>query len=210
MTANKKSMNAAILVAGVTLVALALGWMLKSSFISAVRQVSVDGITAELPANWLIDQRDSQQLSLGNIDVTGSSSQAQIANDPEASPNRVFSSWDPLAPQLRYTISRVPFDAAGRLADAAAVRNLLRAQVLSSYRVLDQTPVTLKGRDGYRVSFAFVDASVPNQVPVVLRGADYFFQEGESVLIVTLETSGNYGDALPAFQEFAYTVRQGE
>jgi len=187
-----------------------LGWILKTSLNSSVKQLDLDDLVVQVPANWLVDKVGDDRVVIGNSADALSGSVVPLGDDLVANPNKVFSTWDPLAPNIRYTVSQAPFNANGRLADAAAVRNLQRSQVLSSYRILDQTPVSLKGRDGYRVSFAYVDASAMNQVPVVIRGADYYFPAGDSVLIASLETSGDYGDALPAFQDFAFSVRQGE
>jgi hypothetical protein len=76
--------------------------------------------------------------------------------------------------------------------------------------VLEQTPVTLSGRDGYRVTFAFVDAGQVNQVPVVYQGVDYYFVEGDRTIVVTLETTRSLDEELAAFQDFVSEVGLGE
>jgi hypothetical protein len=92
----------------------------------------------------------------------------------------------------------------------ASIRNLERAQHLTAYRVLEQTPVTLSGRSAYRVTFAYVDASRVDAAPVVYQGVDYYFAEGDRTIVVTLETARSLDEALISFRGFAAGVGLGE
>ncbi len=191
---GNRSNLSVLFVVGLTAGALLLGWALRNSAIGSHRERSVSGVTVALPEQWLVDR----------------SAGAGLANATLADPYKVFSAWDPLDPSTRFSLSLMPSGAENSLAATASIRNLQRAQRLTAYRILEQTPVTLKGRDGYRVSFAFVDASAMDQVPVIFQGVDYFFLDGDQVIVATLETSRELGAALPAFQDFAVSSSAGE
>jgi hypothetical protein len=189
---NNRSNTAAWLVLAVTAVALIIGWGLRSFAQGRTRSVTEDGLSATVPAGWLVVPAESGPL--GDEGGTG----------------LVFTASDPLDPSTRYLVTSLPASPDADLAAAASIRNLDRAQDNTAYRVLEQTPVTLKGRDGYRVTFAFVDASQVDAVPVVYEGVDYYFIEDGQTLIVTLETSDPLEEALAAFQDFAAGVTLGE
>lgn len=190
--AYRKSNSSVWLVIALAAVALIAGWGLKSFTEGRTRAVSSGGVTASLPDRWLVDAASAGPLG-------GSSD-----------PTHVFTSWDPLDPSTRYSVSLLPAGDDTDLASFATLRNLQRAQTLSSYRVLEQTPVTLKGRDGYKVTFAFVDSSAMNQAPTVFQGVDYYFGEGGQVLVATLETSHDFDSVVTRFQDFAAGVHLGE
>ncbi len=189
---NENAGRSQWLVLGLTVIALLLGLTLKSAAAGQTREVTSGGVTVGLPTKWVVETFGTGILETGTTD-----------------PTRVLASWDPLDPGTRYLVSLMPVDAESSLATAAWARNLQRAQALSSYRVLEQTPVTLKGRDGYKVAFAYVDASALDRPPVVYLGTDYYFLEGDQVLVVTLETHHDYEAALVNFRDFAVAVSMG-
>ena len=180
-------------VVAATSLALILGWGLKSFVEGGTRTVSEGGLTAAVPSGWIVNVNRDGPLSTEH-----------------SAAGLVFSSWNPLDPGTRYHLSLLPGGDQVDMASTAAIRNLSRAQNLTAYRVLEQTPVTLKGRDGYRVSFAYVDASDPGAVPVVYQGVDYYFAEGDQVIVATLETTGPLDEALDAFRDFAAGAGKGE
>ena len=195
MTSNTYPMNdnrSQWYVIGITIIALLLGWALKSAVLGQTRQVSEGQLVADIPARWVVET------------VTHS-----LIGGNDAYVNRVFSTWDPLSPGTRYIVSAIPSDTAMDLATAASFWNLQRAQSQTAYRVIDQTTVSVHGRDGYKVVFAYVDASAQDRVPVVYEGTDYFFEESNHVLVVSLETYHNHVEALEEFGEFAVSVKLG-
>jgi hypothetical protein len=192
-TMQKTSSTPVWFVVVVTLIALLLGWGLKSFTEGGTRAVSEGGISASVPAGWLVNANDAGPLTSGQTET-----------------GLVFSSWDPLDPGTRYYVSLLPGGAQDDLAAAAAIRNLSRAQHLTAYRVLERTPVTLKGRAGYRVSFAYVNASDPGEAPVVYEGVDYYFADGDQIIVATLETTGAVEESLDAFRDFAAGAGNGE
>lgn len=181
------------LVIGMTVIALLLGYMLKTSALGQTRTVNAGDLSVDLPARWVVE----------------SASTGLIGNMP-ADASRLLSAWDPLDPGTKYIISLLPAGDNADLATIASFRNLQRAQTLTAYRVIEQTRVTLKGQEGYKVSFAFVDASAQDRPPVVYQGVDYFFLEGGQVLVATLETYHDYTAALAKFQDFAAALAMGE
>jgi hypothetical protein len=180
------------LVIATTAAALLLGLALKASVLGQTRGISEGGVQAEVPVRWVVET------------VTNS-----VIGGNEAFANRVFSTWDPLAPGTRYIVNAIPSDRAMDLATSASLWNLEQAQNHTAYRVTDQTPVTINGRNGYKVVFAYVDAAAQDRVPVVYEGTAYFFEETEHVLVVSLETYHNHVEALEEFRDFAVSVQLG-
>jgi hypothetical protein len=91
-------------------------------------------------------------------------------------------------------------------ADVASFHSIARAQNLSTVRVLDQQDVTVNGQNGYKVTYAFVDADsdlTRADVPVVVRGVDYFFVAGDHAVVVTYQASeDNYEADFGRFRSF--------
>lgn len=192
-TLESKSTGSVWFVVGLTIVALILGWGVKTSTEGRGRSFSASGVTAMLPAQWLVETAGAGPL-----------------NGDSLEPGEVFNAWNPMDPATRYSTSLLPSGADVGLATAAALRNLQRAQSLTAYRVIEQTPVELSGRSGYRVTFAFVDATALDAVPVVFQGIDYYFPADGQVIVVTLETSHDFETAAVSFREFAAGVELGE
>ena len=181
------------IVIGMTIIALLLGYMLKTATLGQTRTVTAGEMTVELPAKWVVETAS-----------TG------LIGNSQSDHSKVLTAWDPLDPGTRYAVSSLPGGDSADLATMASLRNLQRAQSLSAYRVLEQTEVTLKGREGYKVSFAYVDASAKDRPPVVYLGVDYFFPDGEHVIVATLETYHDYPSALAKFQDFAAALTMGD
>ncbi len=190
---TNRSSSQTWMVIAVTAIALLIGWGIKNFTEGQTRAVTESGISAVVPAGWLVEAAGTGPLSSG-----------------QGSEGLAFAVRDPLNPDTRYLVTTLPASPDGDLSDAAAIRNLQRAQDNTAYRVLEQTPVTLSGRDGYRVTFAYVDAAQVDQVPVVYQGVDYYFAEGDRTIVVTLETTHALDDELDAFQDFAAEVGLGE
>jgi len=192
-TMTPRSSSQTWVVFAATAIALLIGWGLMNFVTGMTRPVTVDGVSTAIPSGWVIEQPTTGPLTTG----------PKVAG-------LVFTARDPLDPETRYLVSSLPASPDTDLGATAAIRNLQRAQDLTAYRVLEQTPVTLSGRDGYRVSFAYVDASQADRVPVVYEGVEYYFAEGDQTIVVTLESARTIEDALAAFQDFAAEVGLGE
>jgi hypothetical protein len=159
------------------LVALLLGWGVKTAVQNATRPIEQSGFTAEIPAGWLVQ---------------------------EGAGDFVFLARNPLALDELYRVSLLP--AASELDVVAENRNLARAQIDDTYRVITAEPIVFAGQDGYKVSFARVDLDSPG-VPHVVEGLDYYFVRADDVMVLSLEAhSEHFAGALPGFQRFAQSV----
>jgi len=163
----------------VTLVALVLGTLLKSSVENRSQHIERKGITASVPANWVTKE------SAGNL---------------------IFVSWDPFVPDVRYSVSLESNDGDHPLVEVAMLRNIVLGKVLEAFRILDETPVIRRGRDGYKVTYAFVDTKVQG-LPLVLQGVDYYFPEGGKAMIISLQAQErDYDEAVFRFESFLDSV----
>lgn len=172
----------ALIVAVLTLLALLLGWVLKTSVESQVKVEQHVGVTAQFPAGWMVER--------GLV-----------------TEKMVFNGNDPFDQALSYTVSLIPIAAGSPITDLVGLRNLERGQQLDSYRVLDQNAVLLMGKDAYKVHFAYVDPLEQGQIPRVIEGVDYYFLNQPKSMVVTLEEETSlFDDALPRFMKFLGTV----
>jgi len=176
---------------GLTAVALLLGWALRTATLTRTRPVEEAGVRIDVPAQWVVEPASGG-----------------LSGQP--SPDLVLTSYDPLSPGTHYAIRVLPAQPDSSLAALASFQNLQRAQSETAFRVLDQTPVVLDEREGYRVRFAYVDASEMSEAPVVYEGVDYYFPENGAVLVVTLETHHDFDAAFTVFKDFAAAAQYGD
>ena len=188
----KHARMSATLTALITVLALIIGWGIKTGVENASREVSNRGLSGSVPSGWLVNSPDS---GAGMLQID------------EQDPTLAFAANNPLDISTRYAASLLPSGSDTTLVTAATARNLQRGQKLNLYRVTDTTPVSVAGREGYRVQFAYVVPGDPGSVPTVITGADYYFEEGSQLLVVTLETeSGNMNHELDRFFRFLNSV----
>jgi hypothetical protein len=164
-----------------TLVAVFLGWLLMSNVQS--RSVAFDsgGVKGQMPAGWVTDLAEAGVvLHTSELGGSGFSTTYQLEVRPVAND--------------------------GNPASVASFYSIDRAQNLSTVRVLDQQDVSVNGQDGYKVTYAFVDANsdlTRADVPVVVRGVDYFFVAGDHAVVVTYQAGeDNYEADFGRFRRF--------
>ncbi len=192
-----------------TVIALLLGWGLKTYVEGQTRPITFRGITADVPAGWIVRENDPASSGSPSDDPF------QIEHpDRGISPNLVFTAWNPLHPERHYSVSLYAGGEETTLPDTASVRTLNRSMNLKLYRILEETPILVNGQDGYKVTFAYVDPGDAGEVPAVIQGLDYYFAQGEQTLVVTLEVDttlagGTPDDFLADFLKFAETVEIG-
>ncbi len=198
MTSNRNTQTgeelflSTTLVILVTIAALALGALVMSSARNRTRRIEHQGILAQVPAGWPVS-RTSQ-------------SSGMIRSDP-IEHGLIFSASDPLDPHLKYSVHRLPAASDMSMETVASARDLRRGRDLNLYRVTGATPVAVADREGYRVSFAYVKPGSPGDVPTVVNGLDYYFENQTDVLLVSLEAEkGGLQDALPRFLNFVRSV----
>lgn len=165
----------------VTLVAVLLGWLLMSNVQSRAVPFEAGGVTGQMPAGWVTDLAEAGVI-LHTTELGGSG----------------FST--------AYQLEVIPVASDASPADVASFYSIDRAQNLSTVRVLDQQDVTVNGQNGYKVTYAFVDADsdlTRADVPVVVRGVDYFFVAGDHAVVVTYQADeDNYEADFGRFRRF--------
>lgn len=168
-----------LLVIILTLLALLAGWLLMISVTQRTVQVKQSGVTAAIPAGWMI------KYGLEGEEM-------------------IFWAADRLDLRHRYMVALMPAVPRGTLTDVVVNRNLNRSQELIGYQVVRQTPVN----KGYRVDFAYIQAGEAGNLPKVIQGVDYFIPTGEKVLVITGEDEEHtFSQSLDAFERFLETVR---
>lgn len=169
-----------ILVLGFALLSLLVGWQVKTAVQNQTRPFSTQTVQAEIPSGWMAQD--------------GAGELALLARNPQA-----------LDQRYRVTI----LSDGGELAAVAAAHNADRRQLEPSYRVLDETPIVVNGRSGYKVSTAFVNAEAEG-MPAVIEGVDYYFADGEEVLVISFEADQTEFEAgFDQFQRFLTSVKLG-
>jgi hypothetical protein len=198
--------QASTLTTAITIIALLLGWGLKTFVEGKTRPVTARGITADIPAGWIVRENDPAASTASSSDDP-----FQMEHpDSAQSPNLVLTAWNPLHPERHYSVSLYAGGAETTLPSTAAVRTLNRGTTLKLYRVLEETPILVNGKDGYKVTFAYVDPGDVGEVPTVIQGVDYYFAQGDQTLVMTLEIdNGNPADHLSDFLKFVETVEIG-
>jgi hypothetical protein len=165
----------------VTLVAVLLGWLLMSNVQSRAVPFDAGGVKGQMPAGWVTDQADTGVV-LHTAELGGSG----------------FST--------AYQLEVVPIGIDVNPTDVASLYSINRAQNLNTVRVLDQQDVSVNGQNGYKVTYAFVDANsdlTRADVPVVVRGVDYFFVAGDHAVVVTYQAGeDNYEADFGRFRRF--------
>jgi hypothetical protein len=169
----------AILVIGLTLIALLAGWLLMIGVTQQTVPVKQSGVVAAVPSGWMI------KYGLEGEEM-------------------IFWTSDRLDLNHRYTVSLLPAVPKGTLTDVVVNRNFNRSQELSGYQVVRQTPLSR----GYRVDFAYIQPGGAGNLPKVIQGVDYFIPTGEKVLVITGEDEeSTFSQSLESFERFLETVR---
>lgn len=166
----------ALFVIAVALLAILLGAVVRSSAQNQTRPFSGGGISAEIPAGWLVQE--------------GTGDLVMIARNTQ--------SLDQLY--------RVNLLEDGALSEVATAQNQIRAGMDETFRVVAETPIIVRGREGYRVNYAFVDDDLVD-VPTVIEGVSYYFPDPNGVLVLSYEAnSSKFDDGVPRFQRFRASV----
>jgi hypothetical protein len=167
-------------------IALALGWVLKTSVEGRRVPFQGEGISAQVPEGWLraVGQR-------GEI--------LRVVNPASAGfPTMYAINVQPTAPET------TP-------AEAASLLTLQRGQQLTAYRLLEQSPVTVNGHSAYRIAYAYVevDANVTHaDLPVVVQAEDFVFvQDGRSIVVSFRAAAAAYAEEYEWFPPFLASVQ---
>jgi hypothetical protein len=162
----------------ITLAALLLGWMVKTVAEMQTRNVERAGIFASVPAGWMV------RFGVAQEDL-------------------ILAASDPFNPNISFSVFIFPSVPGGKLTDSVASRNLSNAKALNSYKVLEQAPVKERNRESFRVVFAYIQPNGPEVMPEVIKGADYYFLEGDQVIVFSMISPvSKYEDTLQKFYRF--------
>jgi hypothetical protein len=168
-----------------TLVALAAGWLLKSSVENRSQAFNNGKISAQAPAGWLALKPGGNEV-LHIVDRTASGFGTTYLIETEA----------------------VPADA--QPGQIMGLLTLERANSLTSYRVLSQQEVLVQGRKAIEIQYVYVEsaANVTHAViPAVVKGLDYVFMNGGQAVIVTYRADQSVYDMdLGRFYRFLVSV----
>ena len=173
---DRRSMLAAT---ALTFLALLLGAALKSSVENRSQSIERKNITASVPEGWVVE------FGAGDL---------------------IFTSWDPFNPDIRYSVFLSSNQSNGILTEAASNRIIVLSKGLEGFKLLEETPIIRRAREGYKVTYAFIDTNQPG-MPLVLRGVDYYFPaEGRTMIISLQAHEREYEEALLHFELFLDSV----
>lgn len=189
MNTSKLSLGdryAEIAVIIVTLVALLAGWLYMGSVQSRTLPFDAEGLKASVPAGWIQSEPGGEVVM-------------QVRQRASAG----F--------QTEYTVTQQLLTADSGMNEVVSLLTIRYGQELTAFRVLSQQAVKVNGRDAYEISYAYVEAD-PNishlDLPVVVRGLDYIFLNGEKAIIATYRASeSEYQGGLAAFLRFLHSLQ---
>lgn len=163
-----------------TIIAVAAGLALLGVTDQPSRRVDRDGVAADLPAGWIV-------------------------NDPVG--DLLFSAYDPIEPDRRYTVAAVPA-AGGTPEDVARSRLSERRPLLPGFAILENEPGTIGDVATHRLRYTFAPALNGSGDLVEVR--EDYIADGDRVLVVGLEAPRDgFLDDEAAFEAFARQVAAG-
>ena len=153
------------LVIAVVVLALGGGVGLREVVLFGTQPFSLDqaGISGKVPANWMIQKKDDPLLQ---------------ARDPRGGEfdTRLELRTRGVAPEadLALALESLALDRAGEVV---------------AYQTLDTQQVVVRGEDAVRRTFTYVHVNTNpyvDQLPVVVKGVDVVFRDGDRAIVVTL------------------------
>jgi len=167
-------------VVAVVVVALLIGWMLKSLVESRTVTFSSSALSLNYPATWFREVNpDDGDVILGVTDLGFGS--------PYGS--RVTVRTIEALPRL----ARMD-DEASAAAAAVTAWTFQRSQDLDGFRLLSTESTELDGRRGVRVDYAYVSDPIASPyrkaLPVVVEAVDYLFPVGDQTIVITTAADG--------------------
>lgn len=168
-----------------TVIALALGWWLKTSVENRGLAFSNAGITAQTPSGWLVSKAAGEEV----LHVTDRTSKG-------------FGTT--------YIVQQKVVAADADLGQIVGLLTLERGNDLTAYRVLKQQDVTVADRKGVEIEFVYVESAANLThavIPAVVHGLDYVFVEnGKAVIVGYRADQSSYETDLGRFLRFLLSV----
>ncbi len=169
-----------------TLIALALGWWLKTSVENRSLPFQGDGITAQTPAGWFVEKTGEHEV-LRVSDRTASGFATTYVVETHAVP------------------------ANSQAGTFVGLLTLDRGNTLTGYRVLNQQEVLVDGRKAIQIEYVYVESAANLThavIPAVVHGLDYVFVEsGKAVIVGYRADQSNYETNLGRFNRFLVSVQ---
>jgi S1-C subfamily serine protease len=167
-------------VVATAIVAVAAGLALLSATDNPSRHVERDGVAVDIPAGWILTEPAGDLL---------------------------FSAFDPIEPDRRYTVAAVPA-VGGTPEDAALSRLAQRQALLSGFELLENGPAAIGDVGTHRLRYTFSAGQAGSSELVEVR--EDYVSDGERVLVVGLEAPRDgFADEEAAFDGFARQVVAG-
>lgn len=168
-----------------TLIALLLGWLLKSGVENRSVAFQSENITAQTPAGWMLSQPGGEEV----LAVTDRTASGYSTN---------------------YLIEVKAVSEDAELGQVVSLLTLERGSKLTGYRVLNQQEVLIDGRKAAEIEYVYVesDANLTHAVlPAVVHGLDYIFiNNGQAVIVIYRADQSVYEADLGRFYRFLASV----
>lgn len=169
-----------------TVIALALGWWLKTGVEGRGVAFSNQGITAQTPAGWMVSKSAGDEV----LHVT----------------DRTASGFG-----TTYLIQQKAVAADSTPGQVVSLVTLDRSNSLTAFRVLKQQDVTVLGQKATEVEYVYVEsaANVTHAViPAVVHGLDYIFVKNGKVVVITYRADQSaFETDLGRFLRFLVSVK---
>lgn len=164
-------------VVGVTIVAVVAGFAFLTATDQQGRRVEQGGVSADVPSGWIVTE------PVGDL---------------------LFSAYDPLEPDRRYTVAAVPA-AGGTPEDVARSRVSDRRPLLTGFAILEDGPAAIGDVPTHRLRFTFAPGL--GGPGALIEAREDYVADGDRVLVVGLEAPRDgFADAQVAFEAFARQV----
>jgi len=175
------------LVIALVLVALLVGWGIKSGAESLAVEIRVQDFQARYGYNWIRKEAKASDL----LEIADPGSGGRIPT----------------------TITVKELEETGSNVEVAQLLNQVRLGEKELYRSIQGATIDWRGRQAYRNDFAYVyvtpDLLRPT-VPVVLHGTDHIFPHGSRTYVITMVADESvYDEAMVEFERFLDSVKPG-
>jgi len=167
-------------VVAVVVVALLIGWMLKSLVESRTVTFSGPALSLNYPATWF------REMNPDDGDVIFSAADLGFGSPYRS---RVTVRTIEALPRLAGMD-----DEAASAAAVITAWTFQRSRDLDGYRVLSTESTVLDGRRGVRIDYAYVSNPIASPyrkaLPVVVEAVDYLFLVGDQTIVITTAADG--------------------
>jgi hypothetical protein len=169
-----------------TLVALAAGWLLKSSVENRSRSFMSGSTSAQAPAGWLVLNPEGNEV----LHITDRTSAG-------------------FGTTYLIQVEAVPADT--QASQVASLITLERGNALTGYRVLNQQEVSVQGQPAIQIDYVYVESAdnLNNAIlPAVVHGLDYIFiKTGQAGIVSYRADQSVFETDLGRFNRFLVSVK---